>query len=265
MPCRSFWAILATSLAVSACAANGVSYSGASRPRVAHPLQLESADRGPSAQERLGQLSAACTRIDVSDGLDSARSSDVSCSNAFLLAALRDRAAAVGGMTLVDSDCEPEVEHGKATRHLECSAEVWGPSDGKRADVAEALPLNVDPRGPAAPLAPGYGSVGDAWRVLIDYWPAKGSKPHAAVESAQVVEVDFPRVGHVALGDLRARAEEGVAEDSLRSALRAAAARIGATSIVAVRCVAGEGKHICVASVAAPEAEAEPGVVAEAR
>jgi hypothetical protein len=263
MPRCSFWAILATSLAVPACAANGVSYSGASRPRVAHPLQLESGDHGPNGQERLGRLSAACTHIDVSDGLDSARSSDVSCSNEFLLAALRDRAAAAGGTTLVGTSCDPEVDQGQ--RNLECSAEVWGPSDPKHAAIAEPLPVNVDPRGPAAPLAPGYGRVGEAWRVLIDYWPAKGGKPRAAVAPAQVVEVVFPRVGQVGLGDLRARAEEGVAEDTLRSALRAAAARIGATSIVGVRCVAGEGKQMCVASVAAPEVEADADLVAEAR
>jgi hypothetical protein len=263
MPRCSFWAILATSLAVPACAANGVSYSGASRPKVAHPLQLASGDRGPSGQERLGRLSAACRRIDVSGGLDSARSSDVSCSNEFLLAALRDRAAAVGGTTLVGASCDPAVDRGE--RQLECSAEAWGPSDPKRAAAAEPLPLNIDPSGPAAPLAPGYGRVDEAWRVLIDYWPAKGGRAHAAVAPAQVVEVDFPRVGHVGLGDLRARAEAGVAEDTLRSALRAAAARIGATSIVGVRCVAGEGRQLCVASVAAPEVEPDADLVAEAR
>jgi hypothetical protein len=263
MSCRSFWAILATSLAAQACAANGVSYSGESRPRVAHPLQLASGDRAASGEERLGRISAACTRVDVSEGLDSARSSDVSCSNAFLLAALRDRAAAAGGTTLVGTDCDREFDHGKPERHLACSAEAWGPSDPKRIPSAEPLPLNVDPRGPAAPLAPGYGAVADAWRVRIDYWPVKGAHALQSVAPSEVIEVDYPRVGHVPLGDVRARGDEKIAFDTLRSALRATAARLGATSIAGVRCVTGEGQHICVASVAAPEAPGD--LVAEAR
>jgi hypothetical protein len=263
MPRRSFWAILAPSLAVVACAANGVSYSGPTRPRVAHPLQLESGDRGPAGAERLGGLSAACTRIDVSGGLDSARSSDVSCSNEFLLAAIRDRAAAAGGTALVDPACDPEFDHGKPERHLACSAEVWGPKDPKQPVAVDPLPLNVDPHGPAAALAPGYGAVGEAWRVLIDYWPVKGAPARAAVAPSEVIEVDFPRVGQLALGDVRARADADVSVDTLRRALLATAARIGATSIAGVRCVAGEGKQLCVASVAAAEVPGDR--VAEAR
>jgi hypothetical protein len=119
----------------------------------------------------------------------------------------------------------------------------------------------VDPRGPAAPLAPAFGSVAEAWRVRVDYWPAPGQVAREPVTPEQVAEIDFPRAGFVRLGDVRARGDKSCSSDTVRGALRAAAARAGATSVVDVRCVVEDDTQLCVASIAAHEVD---GSIAEA-
>jgi hypothetical protein len=261
-------ALLASLPAFAACAANGVSYSGASQPRVLEPAQLGAGDEAPPGQHRLGRLSAKCTLADAGGGLDGVALSDVGCSTALLQAALRERAARAGGSFLVDLHCDPaqaELAPGSAAT---CSANVWGPSDPARRDPArfagsnEPFPVNVDTGGPAAPLAPAFGAVEEAWRVLVDYWPVADQKVRAPVGPDQVGEIDFPRVGFRHLGDVRARADESCSLDTLRGALLAAAARVGATSVVGVRCIREGDTQSCVASVAAPEVDE---TIAEAR
>jgi hypothetical protein len=245
-----------------------VRYSGTTQHKVLDPARLGSGDAGPPGLHRLGQLSAGCRLADVRDGLDGVALSDVGCSTELLSAALRERAADVGGTFLVDLRCDPDSRALTPGRRAKCSADVWGPREVTReASAAEPAPMSVqpagvDPRGPAAPLAPAYGSVSFAWRVLVDYWPAPGRDARAPVGPEQVAEVDFPRVGFVRLGDVRARADATCSVDTLRGAVRAAAARIGATSVVDVRCVASDDARFCVASLAALEVE---GPLAEGR
>ena len=75
----------------------------------------------------------------------------------------------------------------------------------------------------------------------------------------QVIEVDFPRAGQAHLGEARARADGSCSFDTLRAALRAAAARVGATSVVDVRCSTTDGEPFCIASLAGSEV-IEPAV-----
>jgi hypothetical protein len=254
--------LLASLPAFAACAANGVTYSGASQPPVLDPARLGSGDEAPPDQHQLGRIGARCTLADAGGGLDGVALSDVGCSTALLQAALRERAARAGGTFLVDLHCAPaeaELAPGSAAT---CSANVWGLNDPARVAGTEPLRVNVDARGPAAPLAPAFGAVEEAWRVRVDYWPVPGQKVRTPVAADQVGEIDFPRVGFTRLGDVRARADESCSIDTLRGALRAAAARIGATSVIGVRCIAEGDTQSCVASVAAPEVD-EP--IAEAR
>lgn len=255
MRSRSPWPILALSLTALACGASGVSFSGQRGPRVAEVAQLEAGDQPPPGLERRGRLAAACTLVDARDGLDGERLSDVGCSPALLRAALREAAVGAGGSWLGSERCEPPGE-ARVGRRVECSAEVYGPRDPSRfvAPAVEA-PLNVDPRGPAAPLTPAYGSVHQAWDIELDYSPAPGAPRRAPLAPGQVSEIDFPRVGHVRLGDVRARGDADCAPETLRGALWAAAARVGASSVVGVRCVDEGDARECVASLAAPEVE----------
>jgi hypothetical protein len=236
MSSASSWAILIGSVSAFGCAGGAVSYSGDSRPRQVEPYRVVAADRALAGLERLGSLHAGCSRVDARE---------VACSPALVEAALRDRAASAGGTALIDLECDGD-------ERVACSAEVWGPRDAKNAAASEPPPVNFDPHGPAAPLAPGYGSVAEAWQVRLDYDPAPAGAPRAPVTPEQVGEIDFPRVGFVRLGDARARGDEHCATETLRGALRAVAARVGATSVVGVRCIEGDGERLCVASLAAP-------------
>jgi hypothetical protein len=254
---------LLTSLpAFVACASGGVSYTGESQRKLLDPGQLQSGDEAPPGLRRLGHLAAHCRLADASAGLDGVASSDVGCSTALLSAALRERAAEAGGTFLVDHRCDRGGGQLAPGDGATCSADAWGPREPATYSSASDLgPFNVDARAPAAPFAPAYGSASEAWRVLLDYWPAPGQKARPPVAAEQVSEIDFPRVGFVRLGDVRARAHGPCSSESLRGALRVAAARVGATSVVDVRCVTDE-TQFCVASLAALEFD---GPVAEAR
>jgi hypothetical protein len=240
------------------CAAGGVSFSGKGQPQVVDSRQIGVGDRAPDGQRRLGRLAADCTPVEATEGLDGARLSDLTCSQPFLMAALKERAASAGGAFLVEPRC---VGRGKSPdAALRCSAEVWGPVEVASFVAPEDEPraVNVDPRAPAVPGAPPLGRVAEAWRVRVDFWPTPGQQGRPAVDPAEVAEIDFERVGQVTLGDLRAHCDADCSLESVRVALRAAAGRIGATSLVGVRCIEEEGAPSCVASVTLLASNGEP-------
>jgi hypothetical protein len=70
-----------------------------------------------------------------------------------------------------------------------------------------------------------------------------------------VQEVDFPRVAELRLGDLTARCEQQCSEASLRSALYAGAAHVGASTIVGVQCVQRGEARACSAAATAPRVD----------
>jgi hypothetical protein len=276
MPFRLFRARIAGGVAellilpvFAACGAGAVSYSGDSQRALLEPAWLGSGDEAPADLHRLGRVSAGCELAGASGGFEGVRASDLACSPAFLRAALRQRAAKAGGTFLVDLDCDPEGDVlPPVTRRASCDAEVWGPrqpaaSAAASPAAAEGGAPTFEPAWPAAQLAPPFREVDEAWRALVDYWPAPGVAPRSPIADGQVGEVDFPRVGFARLGDVRASADGPCSIDTLRAALRAAAARVGATSVVDVRCVAGDEATFCIASLAGPEA-IEPAL-AEAR
>lgn len=263
MPFRPYWARIAGLLilpAFAACGAGAVSYSGSTQRALLEPAQLGSGDEAPAGLQRLGHVSAGCQLADASGGFEGVRASDLACSPAFLRAAVRQRAAQSGGTFLVDAECDPEGDAlPPGTRRASCSADVWGPREATAGSASAAL----EAPWPAATLAPPFREVDEAWRARVDYWPAPGVAARPPVADAQVGEVDFPRVGLTRLGDVRARADGACSVDTLRAALRAAAARVGATRVIDVRCATSDEAPFCIASLAAPEA-IEPAL-AEAR
>src|SRR5690606_15075209 len=79
------------------CGAGAVSYSGERQRALLEPAQRGAEGPAPADLHRLGHVSAGCERRGVSGGFDGVRSSDLACSPALLRAALRERAARVGG------------------------------------------------------------------------------------------------------------------------------------------------------------------------
>jgi hypothetical protein len=244
------------------CGAGGVRYSGQSQARVLAPAGVASVDQAPAGQRRLGQVSAECRRLAAGERWERVRLSELSCSNAFLLAALKQAAARAGGTFLVQPGCDARTADVAASGgRLACAAEVWGPAVAAKLDAAPAplpLPVNVDPRAPAAPGAPELDVVGEAWDVFVEYAPVPGRPERPPSDPALVGEVDFPRVGQVRFGDLRAECDTDCSVSSLRTALVAGAASLGATTLVDVRCVDARGSRSCVASAAGPQVNDQP-------
>jgi hypothetical protein len=247
-------AALTASLAVFAgCGSSALRYSGDQRHALLDAHHLGSGDTAPAGLRRLGHVAAGCKLADARAGLDSVPLSDVGCGAPLLSTAVRQRAAAAGGTFLVDLRCEPRGSLAPGDR-ASCSADVWGPRDpAEFRDTPEALAQTTDPGGQGATLPPAHGSLVEAWRVLVDYWPAPGREARAPIATEQVSEIDFPRVGFVRLGDVRARGDRTCSTDTLRGALLTAAARVGATTVVDARCIVADETPLCVASVAGPE------------
>jgi hypothetical protein len=220
--------------------ASGVQFAGSRRPAVATPDGLEVGVTPPEGARRLGRASVECKPLASDDEVSGARLSDLSCSANFLRSALREGAADAGGTFLQEPECEEKRSSTRIT-WVGCDADVWGPSDVPTEGVAER----------PAPFA----SARDAWHISIHFWPAPGRARAPARDAQGVAEVDFPRVGQLRLGDVSASCDEGCAQHSLRQGLRTAAAWLGATSLVDVRCIQQERVTSCAGSISAPEYE----------
>lgn len=243
------------------CGAGGLHFAGQGQAVVVGPAQVLAGDRAPAAHRRLGNVSAECRPLDASDGVAGARLSDLSCSTQLLLGALRDAAAQAGGDFLLQPHCSGVPARPGKT--LACAAEAWAPNDPAHFSRPPLQPaVNEDPEGPVAAGAPAAGSVADAWRVHVDFWPAAGQAERKGVEFGDVAELAHLGAGQVLLGELTAHCD-GCVSSSARIGLFAAAARLGATSVVDVRCTRAESAISCVASGAAPEVD--PGRLAEVR
>jgi hypothetical protein len=226
--------------ALAGCMGSGVQFSGSQQPAVTQAESIEVGAHPPPGLERLGDVSAECQSLAADADVKDARASDLGCSARLLDAALREGAAESGGSFLTQPECE-EKRKGDAPRPswIGCNGEVWGPE--ARGDGAQA------------PRPPPFESARDAWRIRIDFWPATKSKRRPVGDADSVAEIDFPRVGQVKLGDLSARCAAGCAQGSMHRGLRAAAAWLGASTVVGVRCIQQEQVLSCAASITAPE------------
>lgn len=250
MRCRSLALGLGLPLGL-ACGAAGVTFDGTARSRWLEPRDVAIADVPPQGHERLGKVAAQCAPLDTEGALRDARFSDLACSPGLLVAALRDRAAEVGGSVLVALRCDRD--------DISCEAGVWAPRPGvPRAAVSER-PLNEDPQAAVVPGGPPRGHTADAWRVVVSSWSVSAAR--APSDPSRIEELAIPRVGLIHVGDLEASCAAGCARESLRAALRAAASRLGATSVAGVRCIQQDARASCIASALAPELDpdVDPG------
>jgi len=260
MRCNWVAGVVWGAVGLCGCSASGVRYAGSRQAGVVSAAQIASAERAPSGLKRLGKLSVECHPGDPAEALDSVLLSDLSCSPSLLQAALRQAAAEAGGSFLTVPEChERRTGSGarsRVSRHF-CDAVVYGPPDPKAFTPPEAPPLalNVDPQAAVAPGAPGLGSALQAWRIELDFWAAPGSVRSAPRDPESVREIDFQQVGQRRLADLSAHCDEGCSVESVRRGLRAGAAWLGGTTLVAARCIQTDAAVQCLGSVSAPELE----------
>lgn len=255
------WFLGATALVLAGCMASGAQFSGTREPPRVSAAGLQLGERAPRGLEQLGDVRAECSPLAPDAEIDDVRYSDLSCSRALLDLALREAAADAGGSFLTLPQCE-EKHSGERLSWVGCDAEVWASQSAAPAGPVPRVDPAFSPADAAAAAAgvPHLGSVHEAWLITLDFWAAPGAVRPAPRGVAGVREVDAARVGERRLGDLTAACEEGCSEHGLREGLRAAAARLGASTLAGVRCIEQETARRCVASISAPEQE-EPARV----
>ncbi|MCC6213523.1 MAG: hypothetical protein IT376_01545 [Polyangiaceae bacterium] len=219
--------------------------AGATRPESVR----ESVDL-PAGHDRLGRVTARCTALPEGAALEGVWASDAGCSEALLTRALVERAARVGGEVLVGRACESRASKRAGAADVVCEADVarrsaHAPPTLLATGAAVAYPLDEPP-------------AYESWRVRLEV-SRRGRVQRAARRVELVGELAVMPVTHVVLGEVVARCEAGCSERGARHALRIAAARLGASDAVGIRCVGQGSGWECVGTAAGPEVE-EPEV-----
>lgn len=228
---RPFWVILL--VAVAGCGTRGVRFDGRSEPAISRADDIRELDSLPEGYTSIGEVRASC-ELEQKEQPTDALLSDVVCGKSRLLAAIRERAAEVGGELLVDRQCR---SHGSDSLTITCSAEVARPSDDERA---------------LRPLAGGTlvtdcsePKVAEAWNIRVHFAKNPAIPPRPPRHPDSVREVPLPPLSHVRIGDLITRCSSGCSEVGARRGLVAAAGRYGATDVVDVHCVQKHEGWMC--------------------
>jgi hypothetical protein len=209
----------------------------------------------PRGYKELGRVRSNCEEVGQGGHIDHAWLSDVACSEELLTAALRLKAAEVGGELLVDRRCSADSDD-ERTRRM-CSARVARAEGAPRPlPGAAVLP-------PASDDAPWLESPADAWRIAVTFTPVVEKRRAQARALAEVRESPYLPASDVPVGDIIARCDGTCTPASVRESVRATAARAGADSVSEVKCVEGERGRVCTGRAGAYQAD--PRAVAEAR
>lgn len=216
-------------LVLGACAGEPVRFSGDRSTPVVDAEKVAIATVAPAGFVHLGELSSDCTLTQGRREIDDESLSDVDCSASRLRWALRERAAEVGAVLVVDRGCYSDGPGGPDARvRITCTGTAW------RAE--HALPASGPAPDPDVARRIDFGYSLDAWRVRLKFLPDRGARPEHALRGDLVEDVARMPPGRVVLGTISARCEE-CSLDTLRAGVRVAAGRLGASDVVGVRCV----------------------------
>lgn len=221
-------------------------YRGTSdAPRVA-PSAIREEPTLPPGYELIGAVQAECRGLNRRTGIHDEWLSDVDCSESRLMGALRERAAERGGELLVERDCHvhPLSDKPDGARWLSRCA----------ARVARASGLAVS--APRADERAGEPIASEAWRIRVNFWPARGAPaPRAPLRGDSVREVsEFP-VNDVRLGEITAHCRRGCSMEGVRDGVRIAAGWLGANDVVAVHCLEKGTGWVCAGTAAVYEVD----------
>jgi hypothetical protein len=214
-------------------------------PRVS-PAHVRETASLPSAHRRLGEVSAECTLTEGRIAIDDEWLSDVDCSEARLLRALREEAAERGGDVLFERSCYSRVlsaDDATARRFSRCEAQV------ARGQGRPARPEAVIVGSETA-------SAAEAWRIRVTFFPANDLRRRPR-RADLVSDVAHWPVSDVVLGDITASCERGCSRQAVRDGVRAAAGRIGANHVVDVSCVDRQPGYTCSGTAAVYERDPE--------
>lgn len=245
------------------CAAGGVHYSGRTQPMQQLASQVRELSQLPAGARVLGRAEARC-RLAEPGALRDAPLSGLLCSEPLLRAALRKKAAEVGGDLLAEVECESDLAapapwpgDDGLREFAHCSAQV-----GSGRVTPRAVPETAPTLANVAPLVDemlGDEMLGeavlDAWRIYVDADLSPASP-------GQVRGFD-PKFGHSRivprtppfdrpLAEVRARCEEACDERVLQNAVVAGASHLGARHVVLQECTRIAGEVQCTGFASAP-------------
>ena len=199
--------------------------------------------------EVLGDVVSRCRADDGVVEFDGESLADVDCSDALLLAGLREKAASVGGTALVGLRCVAVPESkGEllASEVHSCSAFV--------AAATDAAPMEHGAARPDEAFAPPYASPREAFRVSVSVVPSEATPlRRKAISSDSVAELAVVPPGRVVVGDIVAACSDECGRAAVRQGVRAAAGRVGATDVVGISCVHRDEGWLCTGRATRPE------------
>jgi hypothetical protein len=258
-------------------------FDGASGTASVDPGAVREVRNEPSGHVLIGTVTARCRADSGVRTIHSAWLADVDCSEGLLTAALREKAAAVGGRVLVGRECshhEYSCSDVWKSELVTCSAKVaarsvWRPTKPVGA-TGKPIPGMPIPRPPAAPVdervlevgspselpALEYASPHQAFRVKVSFAPVGPVRQFSPRETERVNELAVLSPAHVVMGDIGARCYGECERAAVRYAVRAAAARVGATDVVGISCVRTRVGFSCTGRAARPEADPETNFLA---
>ena len=177
LPAHARTAVLVVSALVGvACASGsgpGARFSGSTDAPVAAPWEIGDESVAPEGYAVLGRVSASCTLREGRRTIERERLSDVDCSEARLVRALREGAAEAGGQLLVDRQCASQAVR-QNELHVRCSADVARAEAPALAPPKAKDSIAADPGLPPERVALlDEPSAADAWRIRISFTPAR--------------------------------------------------------------------------------------------
>jgi hypothetical protein len=247
--------MLLAASALGACGSglrDAATFRGDSQPARVAPPQVRETSNLPAQHVELGEVSAECTLTEGRTTIEHEWLSDVDCSEARLLQALREEASARGGDTLFERSCYSRVvsrDENTARRLSRCTAQVARAQSKPAVSDAIIVPSEL-------------ARAADGWRICVTFFPATAER-RPARRADLVGDVAIFPVSHVPLGDITASCERGCSRDAVRDAVRAAAGRIGANHVVDISCVDRRPGYSC--SGTAAVYERDPAATAAAR
>jgi hypothetical protein len=210
-----------------------VRFIGKELPHAARPHQIEVVlgQRTPEGHDVTGVITARCETYNGASGLFEA-----SCNEESMLTAAKRRAAEAGGTALMDPRCENRLLEQSVER-----LEQGGAKSHRRVELkCHATVLRRQPGAP--PLRPiaDRSSTGERTRIehvwVTIHAKAEGSITRPVVEVDAVAEAERIAAGQTRVGVVSAVCEADCSSSISRRGLKHAAAKLGATAIVEVRC-----------------------------
>lgn len=219
-------------LLVSACHGSGLFFQGRSRPPVQLPDAIIEGPALPRGASKLGRLVARCQEVGRWDSFQGLALVDVDCTEQRLRLMLKEAASRLGGDVLFEVQC-------RGSGSLLCQAFLGRMAGGSDRRV-ERLNWRGDIR----------GELGSGIRVDFESMLPSASRPRS--QEASVRELPVLPPSHRLIGSFSTSCEE-CSQLEARDAVRIAAAGLGASDLVGVRCLVWGAGYRCVGSAAEVE------------